>query len=193
MHITVNRRGNLGKGVIQSHCIHNPSRDNRLPTQEDGGGAASSRAEAGSGRRLPPTTAAAGNVGAAAAAGAGPAGGERAGLRTRHDEDHLAHATRASWVVYGLHAWASIKPNNQLHFPPTRAQGMIIDAGSTGSRMHVYQWDARRFRDVPPPFSYPLTSNRWTDRLAYVKNEKEKKAVPACLPALPACLIRALP
>lgn len=46
---------------------------------------------------------------------------------------------------------------------------MIIDAGSTGSRMHVYQWDARRFRDVPPPFSYPLTSNRWTDRLAYVK------------------------
>ena len=61
---------------------------------------------------------------------------------------------------------------------------MIIDAGSTGSRMHVYQWDARRFRDVPPPFSYPLTSNRWTDRLAYVK----KRQGHACLPALPACL-----
>lgn len=48
---------------------------------------------------------------------------------------------------------------------PTQ-HGLIIDAGSTGSRMHVYEWDARRFRTVPPPLSYPLTSNRWTDRLA---------------------------
>lgn len=51
--------------------------------------------------------------------------------------------------------------------------GMMIDAGSTGSRLHIYEWDARILRDSKDvqeavsgrKLSFPGTETRWTERL----------------------------
>ncbi|CAM9903666.1 unnamed protein product, partial [Hapterophycus canaliculatus] len=41
----------------------------------------------------------------------------------------------------------------------------IIDAGSSGSRMHVYEWEPRMFETLPPPISIPGSTNQWTHRM----------------------------
>lgn len=51
--------------------------------------------------------------------------------------------------------------------------GLMIDAGSTGSRMHVFEWEPRILRSDAEvdqavsgnKFSFPGTESRWTDRL----------------------------
>ena len=61
-------------------------------------------------------------------------------------------------------------PHVDTHPPPgwrssTLEHGMIIDAGSGGSRMHVYAWEPREFDSAPIPLTTPLTYNRWTNRM----------------------------
>ncbi|GMI45306.1 hypothetical protein TrCOL_g13325 [Triparma columacea] len=41
----------------------------------------------------------------------------------------------------------------------------MIDAGSGGSRLHVYEYDRRSFSTLPPPVSDVATDSQWTKRL----------------------------
>ncbi|CAM9196644.1 unnamed protein product, partial [Ectocarpus fasciculatus] len=43
---------------------------------------------------------------------------------------------------------------------------MMIDAGSGGSRLHIFRWNPRVFHEVPPPVTIPLNKETWTQRIA---------------------------
>jgi Golgi nucleoside diphosphatase len=49
---------------------------------------------------------------------------------------------------------------------PNITNGFVIDAGSGGSRMHVFEWEPRIFHTLPPPISYPTTNEYWTGRMS---------------------------
>lgn len=54
----------------------------------------------------------------------------------------------------------------QPQIPPTSTQfGIMIDAGSSGSRAHLFRWKSRRFGRLPPPLSFPITNVSWTEKL----------------------------
>lgn len=43
---------------------------------------------------------------------------------------------------------------------------MMVDAGSGGSRLHIFVWKPRVVHELPPPISYPLNQETWTQRMA---------------------------
>ena len=40
--------------------------------------------------------------------------------------------------------------------------GMVIDAGSGGSRLHIFRWQPRIFNTIPPAISVPTSDEKWT-------------------------------
>eukprot|EP00611_Tribonema_gayanum_P019459 TRINITY_DN3371_c0_g1_i1.p1 TRINITY_DN3371_c0_g1~~TRINITY_DN3371_c0_g1_i1.p1 ORF type:complete len:128 (-),score=21.41 TRINITY_DN3371_c0_g1_i1:1052-1435(-) len=60
---------------------------------------------------------------------------------------------------------AAVSAKSSLLDTSAVAHGMIIDAGSGGSRLHVFRWGSRQFDSAPPPISYPFSKNDWCNRL----------------------------
>lgn len=56
--------------------------------------------------------------------------------------------------------------SGQLDVKTTATHGMVIDAGSGGSRLHVFTWQPRVFYTLPPPLSYPEANEKWTARIS---------------------------
>jgi len=65
------------------------------------------------------------------------------------------------------------KPKNHIPFAGgDTTHGMMIDAGSQGTRLHIYEWDKRFLLDEDDllevaqgkKLSYPTSNNRWTDK-----------------------------
>jgi Golgi nucleoside diphosphatase len=85
---------------------------------------------------------------------------EKKAVRKRHKKK-LAHEK----LLHELYAHPGITT--------TTTHGIMIDAGSTGSRMHIYEWAPRVLRDSADieaavsgnKLSFPTSESRWTDRL----------------------------
>ena len=49
---------------------------------------------------------------------------------------------------------------------PSTTKGLLIDGGSGGSRLHIYEWAPRIFETIPPPISFPTTNEKYTGRIS---------------------------
>ena len=48
---------------------------------------------------------------------------------------------------------------------PSITKGLVIDAGSGGSRLHIYTWKPRYFKANALSLSYPLDNEQWSTKI----------------------------
>ena len=48
---------------------------------------------------------------------------------------------------------------------PSITKGLVIDAGNSGSRIHIYTWKPRYFKTNTPSISYPLGNEQWSTKI----------------------------
>lgn len=79
-----------------------------------------------------------------------------------------AGITLLCWVLLLRIGTCSVQfnPNNLMDIKPTTHRGLVIDAGSGGSRLHIFNWEPRIFSTLPPPITYPNTDEKWTARMS---------------------------
>ena len=71
-----------------------------------------------------------------------------------------------NWWTFLLRGRKKFKNEETEHKPQdATSHVMMIDAGSGGSRLHVYEYDRRIFSTLPPPITDVNTDNKWTKRL----------------------------
>ena len=48
---------------------------------------------------------------------------------------------------------------------PSITKGLVIDAGNSGSRIHIYSWKPRYFKTNTLSISYPLGNEQWSTKI----------------------------
>lgn len=110
------------------------------------------------------------------------------------DFDPLSLEAEASRRLFLERTGRASRSRQLSHGPPSPQEntqhGMMIDAGSQGSRLHVYEFDARTLktrRDIRlavrgEKLSVPTTDTAWTDRLqpgldsfAFIDDDEDMK------------------
>lgn len=98
-------------------------------------------------------------------------------IEEEREASYLDHVDRKKQKIAHKAAKKHKKLMREMYADPgirhSTVHGMMIDAGSTGSRLHLYEWEPRvlgSHREVVEAvsgrkLSFPESTSRWTDRL----------------------------